>query len=622
MEFIVDNQLAANTAIPGAGSTSIAVDSVKKRLRTKDDAGAIVDYASTTYFYTNVKDYGALGDGSTDDTSAIQSALTALSAGGTLFFPKGTYIISSTLILPASGFSLMGADRGSSIISGKTTFTTGDMIQLQSGGDQITIKDLWITMQSATARTSGNSININGCHDVLIHDLTIYYPYVGIAIQGGGTKTYIHNVDIKVPTALTTSANSAGILIDNGATGDTYIGPHINLESASGASKAQDGIRIVSTGYTQLTEIAATAFDIGFHFNPTAGKSILNIFASKCLCDTNVSVGMKLNASTATSTLRQLRFVDCWFSGCTAGPGVMTTGTAGGILDDVSFSSGRILSNNTHGVQHGFGTNFNFVGNTIAGNSTAGSNISDGINVAATIGGFVIGNNKICQVNTFAANQRWGIFLAAGAAANGFLITDNDLTGNVSGAISDASTITAFQQKDISDNIGHIIKGMQYSRTATVAFAANANTVVGGGTNNLAIPQSSLRAGTSFRVTIYGSGTGTVTATAFELHLGTAGTTADAKIFTASVTGAVGTSQFKAVIDFTFFTVGASITGSGNLAINQAGATGVSNAAAIDVVGTITTAVTTANNYLTISILTAAAGSSGTIQNCIVEVLN
>ena len=49
----------------------------------------------------NVKDYGAVGDGLTDDTAAIGAALSATSvAGGEVYFPAGTYIISHELTIP------------------------------------------------------------------------------------------------------------------------------------------------------------------------------------------------------------------------------------------------------------------------------------------------------------------------------------------------------------------------------------------------------------------------------------------------------------------------------------------------------------------------------------------
>ena len=53
----------------------------------------------------NVRDFGATGDGTTDDAPAFQKALDALATagGGTLFVPAGKYAIASTVSKDFSG---------------------------------------------------------------------------------------------------------------------------------------------------------------------------------------------------------------------------------------------------------------------------------------------------------------------------------------------------------------------------------------------------------------------------------------------------------------------------------------------------------------------------------------
>ena len=56
----------------------------------------------TTPDYTsivNVKDFGAVGDGINDDTTAIQNAIDSLPNGGVVWFPVGVYNITSTIYL-------------------------------------------------------------------------------------------------------------------------------------------------------------------------------------------------------------------------------------------------------------------------------------------------------------------------------------------------------------------------------------------------------------------------------------------------------------------------------------------------------------------------------------------
>lgn len=47
--------------------------------------------------WVDVRNYGAVGDGSTDDSAAIQSAVDAASPGGSIYFPPGTYYVTTTI---------------------------------------------------------------------------------------------------------------------------------------------------------------------------------------------------------------------------------------------------------------------------------------------------------------------------------------------------------------------------------------------------------------------------------------------------------------------------------------------------------------------------------------------
>lgn len=75
------------------------------------NADTLLDKGSEVF---NVKAYGAVGNGSTDDSTNIQSAITAASvAGGVVFFPAGTYIIDTTLTISADNVTLVGSGWGS-----------------------------------------------------------------------------------------------------------------------------------------------------------------------------------------------------------------------------------------------------------------------------------------------------------------------------------------------------------------------------------------------------------------------------------------------------------------------------------------------------------------------------
>ena len=76
--------------------------------------------------FVSVRDFGAVGDGTADDTAAIQAALNATFSinGGSLYFPDGIYRITAKLVIPfATGWRIYGSSRGSTTIRQATANT-------------------------------------------------------------------------------------------------------------------------------------------------------------------------------------------------------------------------------------------------------------------------------------------------------------------------------------------------------------------------------------------------------------------------------------------------------------------------------------------------------------------
>ena len=217
----------------------------------------------------SVKDFGAVGDGVTDDTAAIQAAIDAAElqvlkrhyGGVSVVFPKGAYLITSTITIEESSIPSGGGRNGitlvgdgatsSSIIANNPNFDyisfVGTSSRAYYGGG---VKNLgFIAIGNATSgallkmyRTIGSSIEdvqfdggyenlvLDGCADLLISD---FYG-VDISRTSGSIDSFIRfkatqfvcsdvhliNVQIKpttyVPTYSIIVNGSDGIYCSNG----------------------------------------------------------------------------------------------------------------------------------------------------------------------------------------------------------------------------------------------------------------------------------------------------------------------------------------------------------------------------------------------------------------------
>lgn len=110
---------------------------------------------SYTRTQLNVMDFGALGDGDHDDTSAFQDAF---DASADVYIPVGTYRVTSTLILPAP-FRIVGAGADSTVIQFENMggFTGNSGIVVETAGTYRSgsyMSDLTIAIKGANGKSA------------------------------------------------------------------------------------------------------------------------------------------------------------------------------------------------------------------------------------------------------------------------------------------------------------------------------------------------------------------------------------------------------------------------------------------------------------------------------------
>jgi hypothetical protein len=115
-EFAMVAAFFAGNALPSPGPRKLSEASISATGGSADPAvPASSAYPPNSTLY-NVKEFGALGDGSTNDAPAILAAIKAAASGGRVYFPPGIYFTGTTTIsITSAGIVLEMADTGSYI---------------------------------------------------------------------------------------------------------------------------------------------------------------------------------------------------------------------------------------------------------------------------------------------------------------------------------------------------------------------------------------------------------------------------------------------------------------------------------------------------------------------------
>lgn len=261
---IVEGVWAENNAI------YVDTTSASKGIRT----GGSVQVGGPTP-WADVKYYGAKGDGKTDDTAAIQSAL---SGGGRIFFSSGTYLISSTLKISTDGQVIEGESRANTIIE-----LANDTTAFNLNANFLEIRDLQLKGVAVDTNSVSSGIAFTNCTRSRIVNTYITGFGYGIRMQGatlgfGATilDNYIYGNKVAGVYGLGNNSKVIGGEIANSPFGvfqGQFSGFSINKNYAQAIG---DGTSIFGT----VIESIAPKVGVGgaaVYVNNVSGGSVINV---------------------------------------------------------------------------------------------------------------------------------------------------------------------------------------------------------------------------------------------------------------------------------------------------------------------------------------------------------
>lgn len=271
---------AGYTALTGVDASSPTTRTLQRKL---DD-------------FASVKDFGAEGDGVTDDTAAINRALSELftresntEIRRSLFFPAGVYLVTDTIKIPTYA-KVYGEGKNSSIIK-QTTAVTGFSLadskqqigsDIGAGGTTIPsfIEVNDISFESTVDDTSQIVMDVTSSQNCIFRRVALKGPKTTSPSAVGNNNTVLKLSS----TAINQSNNLLfeqcdltnsvfGILADNDMQGILFNGCYFNIlhkgaklgESTSGSGNSVDGpkgLKITNSVFDNVYNAAIHVYSI------------------------------------------------------------------------------------------------------------------------------------------------------------------------------------------------------------------------------------------------------------------------------------------------------------------------------------------------------------------------
>jgi hypothetical protein len=474
----------------------------------------------------NVQDYGATGNGSTDDAAAIQAAITAVTGtGGTVFFPPGNYKV-GTAIVPADNVALIGSGVGSAIIA-----PAGSVSAVQGSGTKANpLTRFTMAHLSIDGANQGPQfgVGIKGVfcqylaqcqfEDLIIQNCVATGLGIDFLTQG----TVIHAVRAigngRLNRGGGSGAGSSGIGIGTGQ----YPVEDFVISDCNAASNGRYGIFIESqTGQTSYGMRIANCFATGnlnHGFGSAGGNGTI---WSHCVAYANNIDGFSIDNGTTGAVAQPSSndvYVACEaignsrhgfsyqpsalngysvagggnhvYSACVSrannGLGFNITSVAGHPVSGLSYTGCLAFGNGSSGLGvQGASNELRISGCVFNANGQRSTTSNAGVLLGADVAGVQIVDCRAYDGGS-PRRQTYGIQVAATAIMGD--IHGNDLRGNATGAINLAGSVDAVV---LRDNLGYDPLGSAVLTPGASPFAYTAGatdqvvTVAGGAVSGI-----------------------------------------------------------------------------------------------------------------------------------------
>jgi parallel beta-helix repeat protein len=330
--------------------------------------------APTSAVVINVRNTGATGNGSTDDTAAIQAAINQVPAGGTVYIPDGTYMIEA--------------------VNAHVNLKSNMTLSMSSGA---VLKAKPYSGPSSAILRLNNISNVNIIGGTVDGNRAGHNP----AVCGSyGTATYCGEYGMGISTYDATNVYIERVVSKNNWGDGFYIGgavgtplsKNINLCKVTADFNRRQGMSVISVdGMIVKNSIfkntSGTAPGAGIDLEPNAGNIVRNV-----------------------------QILDSVFTGNYSTGGILTWGGNGGTVNNITIR-GNTTSNNTSG--YGIGI-FNTSNSTVTNNVS--QNNWQGITLGSDARGILVDSNIVSQNRGGANIQNSG---------TGNTITNNNTTAAI-----------------------------------------------------------------------------------------------------------------------------------------------------------------------------------------------